>query len=148
MPPLVDCQNLLMMHFWNAYYLYTPKRLWVPERISYTFRALAQRRRRVWTPNLFQRDRIILVEKQKNTFSKKSTWPPRYSPFKIFFSRTQSPMEVILQAYPQNLVLLRSQELLGVSRRPIAQNDRARANQNQFAIVRLFHSCQFAYSNF
>ena len=52
------------------------------------------------------------------------------------------------KVYPQNLVLLRSQELLGVSRRPIAQNDRTGANQNQFAISRLFHSCQFAYSNF
>ena len=48
----------------------------------------------------------------------------------------------------QNLVLLRSQELLGVSRRPIAQNDRNEAHQNQFAIFRLFHSCQFEYSNF
>ena len=59
-----------------------------------------------------------------------------------------SLMERTLQALPQNLGLLRSQELLGVSRRPIAQNDRTGANQNQFAIVRLFHSCQFAYSNF
>ena len=44
---------------------------------------LAQRRRRVCTPNLFQRDRIILIEKQKNMFLKKSTWLPRYSPFTI-----------------------------------------------------------------
>ena len=103
---------------------------------------LAQRRRRVWTPNLFQRDRLILVEKQKNTFQQKSTWPPRFSPFKIldFLGHERSS--------PQNLVLLRSQELLGVSRRPIAQNDRTGANQNQFAISRLFHSCQFVYSNF
>ena len=86
--------------FWNAYYLGNTKRFDVPLRISYTFRALAQRRRRVWTPNIFKRDRIILVEKQKNIFQKKSTWPARYSPFKIFFWRTQSHMEVLLQAIP------------------------------------------------
>ena len=113
----------------------------MPEWIAFTLRALAQRRKRVWTPNVFQRDRLILVEKQKNTFQKKSTWPPRFSPFKILDFLGH-------EATPQNLVLLRSQELLGVSRRPIAQNDRTGANQNQFAISRLFHSCQFAYSNF
>ena len=86
----------------------------------------------------FQRDRLILVEKQKNTLQKKSAWQARFSPFKIldFLGHERST--------PRNLVLLRSQELLGVSRRPIAQNDRTGANQNQFAISRLFHSCQFA----
>ena len=57
-------------------------------------------------------------------------------------------MEVLLQALPQNLGIVRSQRLLGVSRRPIAQNDRTAMLQNQFIIFRLFHSCQFAYSNF
>ena len=106
----------------------------------------------------FSEGPINLGRKTKKYISKKVDLEAEKFSFQDFAPKTSlSPMEVTLEAFPYGsdlkadpgkLVTRRSQRLLGVRRRPIAQNDRLVELQNQFAISRFFRSCQFAYSNF